>query len=64
MGMIGLKRLRTGDPCPQCRQGQVYRVKRRDWMRRLPRSKYYKCRKCKARFLAMYWFTIRLEKGG
>ncbi len=64
MGIIGLKRIKTGDPCPQCGWGQVHRVKRRDWMRRLPQSKHYKCSKCQARFLSVYWLTIRLEKGG
>jgi DNA-directed RNA polymerase subunit M/transcription elongation factor TFIIS len=63
MGIIGLTRLRTGNTCPHCQQGQVYRVKRQDWMRRLPQSKYYNCSKCRARFLVICWLTIRLEKG-
>ena len=64
MEKIRFVRLRTGSPCPHCRQDTVQRLKRRDWMRRLSSSKYYKCAGCKTRFLALYGFAIRLPKDG
>ena len=64
MEKIRFVRLRTGSPCPHCRQDKVQHVKRRDWMRRLPPSKYYKCAGCKTRFLALYGLAIRLPKDG
>jgi hypothetical protein len=54
--------LHSGDSCPQCKEGEVHRVSRRDWMRRLHSSKHYKCNECRARFLTVRKWTIRLPK--
>ena len=54
--------LKSGDACPKCREGEVYRVRRRDWMRWLPSSKYYKCDDCGGRFLTTRGWTLRLPK--
>jgi hypothetical protein len=64
METIKFLRLKPGATCPECQEEQVHRVKRRDWMRWVPRSSYYKCAGCQARFLALYWLAISLPKGG
>jgi len=48
------------DPCPRCQESVVYRLPRRPWMRWLPASKYYECKGCGARFLAIRGRAIRL----
>ena len=55
-------RLKSGDLCPQCRESQLERIHRQEWMRRLPHSKLYQCFNCQARFLTVYFFAFRLGK--
>jgi ssDNA-binding Zn-finger/Zn-ribbon topoisomerase 1 len=61
--MLLLKPLKQGDTCPLCRQGKLKRIRRKDWMHWLPRSKYYKCSECSTRMVTMYGRAIkRVEK--
>ena len=55
-------RMEKGSLCPRCRKGKVYRIRRKDWMRRLPKSKHFRCEDCRAHFLTIYGWTIRLQK--
>ncbi len=54
-----MARIKKDDPCPQCREGRLYRVHRKGWMRWIPNSKHYKCRECKARYLTIFGWILR-----
>lgn len=57
-----MMKLEHGATCSCCQAGTIKRVRRYDWMRRLPRSKHYQCEACQARFLTIYGWAIRLPK--
>ena len=51
---------RHGTECPHCDKGVLRRRRRNFWMRLVPRSKYYLCDLCPARYLTVYGRPIRL----
>lgn len=55
-----MDKMEQGSLCPKCGGGQVHRIRRRPWMRRFPQSKYYHCTGCRARFLTVYGWAVRL----
>jgi hypothetical protein len=57
-----MTKLHTGERCPRCRDGEIFRVPRRRWMRLLPSSKHYLCNDCLTRFLTVCAMAIRLPK--
>jgi 2-dehydropantoate 2-reductase len=57
---IEMAGLHQGNRCPRCREGKVARLSRPKWMHWLPASKYYQCEGCRARFLTVYGWTLRL----
>ncbi len=52
--------MKTGDFCPRCQVGEIERIARHPWMRRIPKSKYYLCLHCRERYLAIGGWPIRL----
>jgi hypothetical protein len=40
--------------CPRCKSGKFNRIWRKGWMRLLPGTRYYQCRRCKCRFLVLF----------
>jgi hypothetical protein len=48
--------------CPQCKKAGLVRVKRHRWMRLILRSQHYFCLECKAKFLVVGRFEIKLQK--
>ena len=49
--------------CPECKSRNYKRVRRKRWMRSLPGTKYYCCRKCDYYFLVFYdFFALRMSK--
>ena len=40
--------------CPNCRGHKIRRIARKDWMRWLPESKYYRCSKCRTGMLVLF----------
>ena len=57
-----MKELKTGQFCPWCREEQVVRVHRKGWMTWLPKSKYYHCHACQARFLTISGWAMPLPR--
>jgi 2-dehydropantoate 2-reductase len=55
-----LAEFKSGATCPSCQAGKIMRATRQGWMRKLPQSRYYYCRKCRARFLTVYCWKFRL----
>ena len=51
---------KSGVSCPRCEKGKIKRGRRKNWMRKLPQSKYYFCSSCKTRFLTVYGWKFRL----
>lgn len=49
-----------GTICPRCKHGRLYRHQRKTWMRRIPRSKYFECGNCDARFLSIFGRIMKL----
>jgi hypothetical protein len=56
-----MARIEEGDHCPQCREGRLSRVRRRGWMRWIPKSRHYKCKNCQAGYLTIWVWTLRLK---
>jgi hypothetical protein len=48
--------------CPQCNKLGLVRVKRHRWMRLILKSQHHLCLECKARFLVVGCFEIKLRK--
>jgi hypothetical protein len=47
--------------CPRCHGKNIRRIERKPWMRHLPKSKYYKCRKCQTGVLVIYdWLAFKV----
>jgi len=40
--------------CPKCGSQKIRRLERKSWMRRLPKSKYYRCNKCRSGMLVLF----------
>lgn len=59
---MAMPKLGSGDTCPQCKKGKLHRLQRKPWMRNLPKTKYYKCEECNAKFLTIYGWAIKLPK--
>jgi ssDNA-binding Zn-finger/Zn-ribbon topoisomerase 1 len=57
-----MNKLSNGSPCPECGEGKLQRRRRRKWLRWVPASKYYKCRRCRARFLTVWSWVFFLPK--
>ena len=57
-----MKKLGSGDICPHCQKGKLHRLQRKPWMRHLPKTKYYKCEECHAKFLTIYGWAVKLPK--
>jgi transposase-like protein len=55
-----MAKIRQGSSCPRCREGKVERVRRKDWMRRLPQSKHYRCKACGTQYLTLWGWAVRL----
>jgi 2-dehydropantoate 2-reductase len=51
---------KSGVICPKCQRGKMARAVRQGWMRKLPHSRYYYCRQCRARFLIVLGWKFRL----
>jgi ribosomal protein L37AE/L43A len=48
------QQLHHGDGCPQCKEGELERIARKNWMRQFPQSKHYICPECSTRFLTIH----------
>jgi hypothetical protein len=40
--------------CPRCYGRSLKRVERRSWMRWLPSSKHYQCKRCRSNMLMLF----------
>jgi hypothetical protein len=47
--------------CPSCRNEYVIRLRRRLWMRLIPGTRHYLCRKCASHFLTVGGWPIPLS---
>lgn len=57
-----MSRIVFGNSCPVCGTVSLERIQRKDWMKMVPLSKYYRCKQCRARALGIGGFvTIRLK---
>jgi hypothetical protein len=57
-----MTKIEKGSLCPRCGGEKLYRTNRRRWMRRFPQSKHYQCGDCRADFLTIFGWAIRLPK--
>jgi hypothetical protein len=55
-------KMEQGSLCPRCGDGKVRRIVRRSWMRRFPKSKHFRCKACRAQFLTIFGWAIRLPE--
>jgi hypothetical protein len=47
--------------CPRCHGEKLRRIERKSWMRHLPKSKYYKCGKCRTGVLVLFgWLAFKV----
>jgi hypothetical protein len=47
--------------CPRCHGKNIRRIERKSWIRHLPKSKYYKCRKCQTGVLVLCdWLAFKV----
>ncbi len=52
--------LHHGDSCPRCKEGELERIERKNWMHRFPQSKHYICPECSTRFLTLYGLLMKV----
>ncbi len=48
--------------CPYCKNESRGRISRKIWMRMIPKTKYYVCRKCSRSFMAMFDISDIFER--
>ncbi len=51
---MGKMKINLKKVCPCCKSNEYDRVKRKWWMRWIPRIKYYQCRRCYAHFISFF----------
>ena len=44
----------SGKACPECKSMAGYRIRRRFWMRLVPRSKFYHCEDCGCNYVTVF----------
>ncbi len=48
--------------CPYCKSEAFDRVRRKFWMRMIPKTKYYDCQKCFRKFMALFGISDVFER--
>ena len=57
-----LPSLNHGDFCPSCNGAQVSRMRRKGVLAAIPASKFYRCSRCRAKYIQLFGFvTLRLR---
>jgi transposase-like protein len=51
----------TGANCPLCQDGQLFRIRRKLWMRLFPGSKRFQCKHCSATFFLVFGSLYNLK---
>jgi len=41
--------------CPKCQDVWYQRIYRKWWMRLMPGTKYYRCNRCRSKFVIIFW---------
>lgn len=41
--------------CPKCQDVWNERIYRKWWMRLIPGTKYYRCNRCRSKFMIIFW---------
>ncbi len=44
--------------CPKCQGDWHERIHRKWWMHLIPGTKYYRCNKCRSKFMIIFWKNI------